>query len=169
MPAPRARRIIELGTALGYTACWFANGAPDAHIDTIDFDPEHVRLARANIEAAGFSKRVTLHEGAFDDVLTGNTYYRSFRQRNFSTNINDDFDPTSPIVPGNTQGLNVQDNTTTQGYGAGLQFSHLGKLAGFDNRFTIGGSADLGQSYFEENQQDANFAPDRSRSCSRIP
>jgi predicted O-methyltransferase YrrM len=28
-----------------------------------------VRLARANIEAAGFAKRVTLHEGAFDDVL----------------------------------------------------------------------------------------------------
>jgi predicted O-methyltransferase YrrM len=67
--AARAQRIIELGTALGYTACWFAHGAPDAHIDTIDFDPEHVRLAGANVEAAGFSKRVTLHEGAFDDVL----------------------------------------------------------------------------------------------------
>ena len=97
-----------------------------------------------------------------DDVLSGNTYYRSLRQRSFSTNINDDFDPTSPVAPGNTEGSNVQDNTTTQGYGAGLQFSHLGKLAGFDNRFTIGGSADLGQSYFEENQQEANFAPDRS-------
>jgi predicted O-methyltransferase YrrM len=67
--AARAQRIVELGTALGYTACWFAQGAPNAHIDTIDFDPEHVRLARANIEAAGFGKRVTLHEGAFDDVL----------------------------------------------------------------------------------------------------
>jgi predicted O-methyltransferase YrrM len=68
--AARARRIVELGTALGYTACWFAHGAPDAHIDTIDFDPEHVRLAGANIEAAGFGKRVTQHEGAFDDVLS---------------------------------------------------------------------------------------------------
>ncbi|MBV8745916.1 MAG: hypothetical protein JO134_12835, partial [Xanthobacteraceae bacterium] len=45
--AAGAQRIVELGTALGYTACWFAHGAPDAQIDTIDFDPEHVRLARA--------------------------------------------------------------------------------------------------------------------------
>ncbi len=67
--AARAQRMIELGTALGYTACWFALGAPEARIDTIDFDPAHVRLARANIEAAGFGKRVVLHEGAFDDVL----------------------------------------------------------------------------------------------------
>jgi predicted O-methyltransferase YrrM len=67
--AAQAQRIVELGTALGYTACWFAHGAPEAHIDTIDFDPEHVRLARANLDAAGFGKRVTLHEGAFDDVL----------------------------------------------------------------------------------------------------
>ena len=67
--AARAQRIVELGTALGYTACWFAHGTLDAHIDTIDFDPDHVRLARANIEGAGFAKRVTLHEGAFDDLL----------------------------------------------------------------------------------------------------
>jgi predicted O-methyltransferase YrrM len=67
--AARAQRIVELGTALGYTACWFAHGAPQARIDTIDFDPEHVRLARANIEAAGFAQRVVLHEGAFDQIL----------------------------------------------------------------------------------------------------
>ena len=67
--AARAQRILELGTALGYTACWFAHGAPEARIDTIDFDPEHVRLARGNIEAAGFADRVVLHEGAFDKIL----------------------------------------------------------------------------------------------------
>jgi predicted O-methyltransferase YrrM len=67
--AARAQRIVELGTALGYTACWFAHGAPDAQIDTIDFDAEHVRLATANIAAAGFAQRVTLHEGAFDKIL----------------------------------------------------------------------------------------------------
>ena len=31
--AARAQRILELGTALGYTACWFAHGAPEARID----------------------------------------------------------------------------------------------------------------------------------------
>lgn len=67
--ATAARRILECGTALGYTACWFAKGSAAAMVDTIDFDEEHVRLARDNIAAAGFSDRVTVHHGAFNDVL----------------------------------------------------------------------------------------------------
>ncbi len=51
--AANARRILELGTALGYTALSFASGAPDATVDTIERDPEHVQLARDNIAAAG--------------------------------------------------------------------------------------------------------------------
>jgi predicted O-methyltransferase YrrM len=64
-----ARRILELGTALGYTSLSFANGAPKAKIDTVERDAEHVRLARANIAAAGMDKRITVHEGDFADVL----------------------------------------------------------------------------------------------------
>ena len=67
--AVHARRILELGCALGYTSLWFANGAPKARIDTIERDPEHVRLARENIAAAGFAKRITVHEGDFAKVL----------------------------------------------------------------------------------------------------
>lgn len=67
--ATAARRIVECGTALGYTACWFAKGSAAAHIDTIDFDEQHVRLARGHISAAGFADRVTVHHGAFGDVL----------------------------------------------------------------------------------------------------
>lgn len=67
--ATAARRIVECGTALGYTACWFAQGSAAATIDTIDFDQEHVRLARDNVVAAGFSDRVSVHHGAFKDVL----------------------------------------------------------------------------------------------------
>ena len=47
--AANARRILELGTALGYTALSFASGAPDSTVDTIERDPEHVQLARDNI------------------------------------------------------------------------------------------------------------------------
>ncbi len=50
--AANARRILELGTALGYTALSFASGAPDATVDTVERDPEHVQLARDNIAAA---------------------------------------------------------------------------------------------------------------------
>jgi predicted O-methyltransferase YrrM len=67
--AVHARRILELGCALGYTSLWFANGAPKARIDTIERDPEHVRRARENIAAAGFAKRITVHEGDFAKVL----------------------------------------------------------------------------------------------------
>jgi predicted O-methyltransferase YrrM len=64
-----ARRILELGTALGYTALSFASGAPDATVDTIERDPDHVRLARDNIAAAGMDHRITVHDGDFAAVL----------------------------------------------------------------------------------------------------
>jgi predicted O-methyltransferase YrrM len=64
-----AKRILECGCALGYTSCSFAYGAPEAKIDTIERDPEHVRLARENFAAAGFDKRITVHEGDFAKVL----------------------------------------------------------------------------------------------------
>jgi predicted O-methyltransferase YrrM len=64
-----ARRIVELGTALGYTALWLAHGAETAHVDTVERDPEHVRLARANIAAAGLAQRITVHDGDFETVL----------------------------------------------------------------------------------------------------
>ena len=64
-----AKRILELGCALGYTALSFAYGAPKAKIDTIERDGEHARLARANFSAAGCDKRIILHEGDFAKVL----------------------------------------------------------------------------------------------------
>jgi predicted O-methyltransferase YrrM len=67
--AAHARRILELGTALGYTALSFASGAPDATVDSIERDPEHVTLARENITAAGMDHRITVHEGDFAMVL----------------------------------------------------------------------------------------------------
>ena len=67
--AANARRILELGTALGYTALSFASGAPDSTVDTIERDPEHVQLARDNITAARLDHRITMHEGDFAAVL----------------------------------------------------------------------------------------------------
>jgi predicted O-methyltransferase YrrM len=69
--AAGAKRILELGCALGYTALSFAHGAPKARIGTIERDPEHVRLAREHIAKAGMSKRITVHEGDFAKVLPG--------------------------------------------------------------------------------------------------
>jgi predicted O-methyltransferase YrrM len=67
--AVQARRIVELGTALGYTALSLAQGAPNSVIDTVERDPQHVELARAKIAAVGFDHRITVHEGDFVAVL----------------------------------------------------------------------------------------------------
>jgi predicted O-methyltransferase YrrM len=63
-----ARRIVEFGTALGYSALWFAYGSQRASVDTIDKDPEHVRLAQNNINQAGFADRIRIHQGNFLEV-----------------------------------------------------------------------------------------------------
>lgn len=69
MAAAGAKRVLELGCALGYTSISFAHGVPKAKIDTIERDPEHMRLAREQIVKAGFAERITVHEGDFAKVL----------------------------------------------------------------------------------------------------
>ncbi len=63
------KRILELGTALGYTACCLAYGSPLAHVDSIEGDGEHARLARLQIAQYGLDARISVHHGQFDAVL----------------------------------------------------------------------------------------------------
>lgn len=62
-------RILELGTALGYTACCMAGGSPLANVDTVEADAEHVALARLHIARHGLEERVAVHHGQFSEVL----------------------------------------------------------------------------------------------------
>ena len=62
-------RIVEVGTAIGYTSTCMADAAPGARIDTIEFDPAHTELATANFDQYGVGDRVTAHCGDADDVL----------------------------------------------------------------------------------------------------
>jgi predicted O-methyltransferase YrrM len=64
-----AVRLLELGTALGYTACCLAAARPEARVDTIEGDPLRASLARDNITAVGLADRVTVHQGDFMSVL----------------------------------------------------------------------------------------------------
>jgi predicted O-methyltransferase YrrM len=73
--AHRPGRVLELGTALGYTACCLATAAPDTHVESIDRDMDHVHLARENIAEVGLSGRVRIYRGAFRSMverLSGN-------------------------------------------------------------------------------------------------
>lgn len=64
------QRILELGTALGYTACCMAGGSILSHVDTVEADAQHIALARANIIRHGLALRITVHDGQFDDVMS---------------------------------------------------------------------------------------------------
>lgn len=64
-------RVLELGTALGYTACCLAHGSPNAHVDTIEGDSDHVRLAQSQIAQHGLNSIISVHHGDFDIVLAG--------------------------------------------------------------------------------------------------
>lgn len=64
-----ARRILEIGTAIGYGALCLARGAPEARVVSIDKDPERLATARRYLEQGGVADRVELIEGAALDVL----------------------------------------------------------------------------------------------------
>lgn len=64
----QARRVLELGTALGYTAAIFATAAPGCSVDTVEADALHVRLARAQLAVLQL-QQVTVHSGRFEAVL----------------------------------------------------------------------------------------------------
>jgi len=62
--AVRARRILEIGTAIGYSGIWLAGALPpDGMLMTMEMDPERVRAARANFERAGLADRVSVVAG----------------------------------------------------------------------------------------------------------
>ena len=51
-----ARRILEIGTLGGYSTIWLARALPpDGRLVTLEVDPKHAEVARANIARAGLS------------------------------------------------------------------------------------------------------------------
>ncbi len=70
MQAPK--RILEVGTAIGFSALLMAqNTAPDCRITTIEKYEKRIPQARANFAAAGVEERITLLEGDALEVMRG--------------------------------------------------------------------------------------------------
>jgi predicted O-methyltransferase YrrM len=67
--AKDARRIVEIGTAIGYGALRLARGAPQARVVTIDRDPAMLAAARGYLERGGVLDRVELVEGEALDAI----------------------------------------------------------------------------------------------------
>ena len=59
-----ARRILEIGTAIGYSGIWLAGALPkDGMLLTIDKDPQRAARARENFARARLSDRVSVIVG----------------------------------------------------------------------------------------------------------
>lgn len=65
-----ARAILEIGTLGAYSTVWLARALPaDGRLVTLEADPAHAAVARANITRAGLDGVVSLHEGKALDSL----------------------------------------------------------------------------------------------------
>ena len=65
-----ARNILEIGTLGGYSTIWLARALPaDGHLITLEAVPTHAKIARENIERAGFGKIVEVRLGRASDTL----------------------------------------------------------------------------------------------------
>lgn len=55
----KPKKILEIGTAIGYSGIYFAAVCPDAEIYTIEKDETMLQAARHNFEVSGMQDRIT--------------------------------------------------------------------------------------------------------------
>jgi predicted O-methyltransferase YrrM len=68
--AVQARRVLEIGTLGGFSTIWLARGAgPQGRVVTLEYEPKHAEVARANLQRAGVADRVEVVVGAALDTL----------------------------------------------------------------------------------------------------
>jgi predicted O-methyltransferase YrrM len=65
-----ARRILEIGTLAGYSTIWLARALPeDGELITLEIDPKHAEVAKANLANAGLGDRAEVRVGPALDSL----------------------------------------------------------------------------------------------------
>jgi len=68
-----ARRILEIGTLGAYSTIWLARALPaGGRLITLEADPKHAEVARANLAGAGLSETVDLRLGPALETLPVN-------------------------------------------------------------------------------------------------
>jgi predicted O-methyltransferase YrrM len=67
-----ARRMLELGTATGYSGAWLLQSSPEARLVTLELDPARAAEARRNLADAGLAGRAeVLEQDALDYLRQG--------------------------------------------------------------------------------------------------
>jgi predicted O-methyltransferase YrrM len=68
--AIRATYVLEIGTLAGYSTINLARGVgPGGRVVTLEYEPKHAEVARANLKRAGVDERVEVIVGAALDTL----------------------------------------------------------------------------------------------------
>src|SRR3979411_3561669 len=62
MKIARAKRVLELGTATGYSGIWLLRGTGDGALTTFEVDHARAERARANFSEAGVGKQAIVLE-----------------------------------------------------------------------------------------------------------
>lgn len=66
----RPARVLEIGTLIGYSACFFAAcSGPETEIVTLDRDADVLEEARKNIDALGYADQIRIIEGDARDTI----------------------------------------------------------------------------------------------------
>ena len=66
----KPKRILEIGTAVGYSAMCFSEYLQeDGKIDTIERDEERIKEAKINIKNVGVEDKIKIYEGDAIDIL----------------------------------------------------------------------------------------------------
>lgn len=63
------KEILEIGTAIGYSASQFAITIPGVHIDTIELSEERANEARNNIKNIGTDSQIDIFQGDAMEIL----------------------------------------------------------------------------------------------------
>lgn len=66
----KPKRILEVGTAIGYSACVMASAMGEGEIVTIEKNDKMIELAKENISEMNFDEKISVVEGDAEDVLS---------------------------------------------------------------------------------------------------
>ncbi len=70
MHHPRALKVLDIGTAIGYSAIWLTRViGPQGHITSIEIDPARAERAREFVRRAGVESQVEIITGDVFDLL----------------------------------------------------------------------------------------------------
>jgi len=105
------------------------------------------------------------HRVSEDWALAAKAYYRKVSTGVLNSNVNNDFDPTVDVGPGNEPTGNVIEGIDQYRPGAALQITGRTPLGGHKNTFIAGATYDRGATNFRQSNQEAGASRDTTSSA----